>query len=170
MKGKNIMTEENLKLLTTNFGEIEKYLEQYIDVSSELMQIDSEENGMITEKVNQREKIIGEIDFLTKQCKETINSLDSEECQLVKKMLNEDTAKVNANGAMAILRNSILNLKLVQEKAAAKDKDLVAQFNSRMNEAKDKLSDLQNDKKKADYFSSTVPTVNNVGVNFDSNF
>ena len=39
-----------------------------------------------------------------------------------------------------------------------------------MNEAKDKLSDLQNDKKKADYFSSTVPTVNNVGVNFDSNF
>lgn len=164
------MTEENLKLLTTNFGEIEKYLEQYIDVSSELMQIDSEENGMITEKVNQREKIIGEIDFLTKQCKETINSLDSEECQLVKKMLNEDTAKVNANGAMAILRNSILNLKLVQEKAAAKDKDLVAQFNSRMNEAKDKLSDLQNDKKKADYFSSTVPTVNNVGVNFDSNF
>ena len=125
---------------------------------------------MITEKVNQREKIIGEIDFLTKQCKETINSLDSEECQLVKKMLNEDTAKVNANGAMAILRNSILNLKLVQEKAAAKDKDLVAQFNSRMNEAKDKLSDLQNDKKKADYFSSTVPTVNNVGVNFDSNF
>lgn len=170
MKGKNIMTEENLKLLTTNFGEIEKYLEQYIDVSSELMQIDSEENDMITEKVNQREKIIGEIDFLTKQCKETINSLDSEECQLVKKMLNEDTAKVNANGAMAILRNSILNLKLVQEKAAAKDKDLVAQFNSRMNEAKDKLSDLQNDKKKADYFSSTVPTVNNVGVNFDSNF
>ena len=164
------MTEENLKLLTTNLGEIEKYLEQYIDVSSELMQIDSEENGMITEKVNQREKIIGEIDFLTKQCKETINSLDSEECQLVKKMLNEDTAKVNANGAMAILRNSILNLKLVQEKAAAKDKDLVAQFNSRMNEAKDKLSDLQNDKKKADYFSSTVPTVNNVGVNFDSNF
>lgn len=164
------MTEENLKLLTTNFGEIEKYLEQYIDVSSELMQIDSEENDMITEKVNQREKIIGEIDFLTKQCKETINSLDSEECQLVKKMLNEDTAKVNANGAMAILRNSILNLKLVQEKAAAKDKDLVAQFNSRMNEAKDKLSDLQNDKKKADYFSSTVPTVNNVGVNFDSNF
>lgn len=164
------MTEENLKLLTTNFGEIEKYLEQYIDVSSELMQIDSEENDMITEKVNQREKIIGEIDFLTKQCKETINSLDSEECQLVKKMLNEDTAKVNANGTMAILRNSILNLKLVQEKAAAKDKDLVAQFNSRMNEAKDKLSDLQNDKKKADYFSSTVPTVNNVGVNFDSNF
>ena len=164
------MTEENLKLLTTNFGEIEKYLEQYIDVSSELMQIDSEENGMITEKVNQREKIIGEIDFLTKQCKETINSLDSEECQLVKKMLNEDTAKVNANGAMAILRNSILNLKLVQEKAAAKDKDLVSQSNSRMNEAKDKLSDLQNDKKKADYFSSTVPTVNNVGVNFDSNF
>lgn len=170
MKGKTVMTEENLKLLTTNFGEIEKYLEQYIDVSSELMQIDSEENDMITEKVNQREKIIGEIDFLTKQCKETINSLDSEECQLVKKMLNEDTAKVNANGAMAILRNSILNLKLVQEKAAAKDKDLVAQFNSRMNEAKDKLSDLQNDKKKADYFSSTVPTVNNVGVNFDSNF
>lgn len=170
MKGKTVMTEENLKLLTTNFGEIEKYLEQYIDVSSELMQIDSEENDMITEKVNQREKIIGEIDFLTKQCKETINSLDSEECQLVKKMLNEDTAKVNANGAMAILRNSILNLKLVQEKAAEKDKDLVAQFNSRMNEARDKLSDLQNDKKKADYFSSTVPTVNNVGVNFDSNF
>ncbi|MCM1298571.1 MAG: hypothetical protein NC203_08070 [Firmicutes bacterium] len=164
------MTEENLKLLTTNFGEIEKYLEQYIDATSLLMQIDSEENDKITEQVNQREKLIGEIDFLTKQCRETINSLDKEECAQVKKMLNEDTASVNANGAMAILRNSILNLKLVQEQAAAKDKDLVAQFSSRMNEAKDKLSDLTSGKKKAEYFSSTVPTVNNVGSNFDSNF
>lgn len=164
------MTEENLKMLTTNFGEIEKYLEQYTEETSSLMQIDSEENDKITEKVNQREKIIAEIDFLTKQCRETINSLDKEECELIKKMLNGDPSKVNANGAMAILRNSVLNLKLVQEKAAAKDKDLVAQFNSRMNEAKDKLSDLKSDKKKADYFSSTVPKINNVGSNFDSNF
>ncbi len=164
------MTEENLKLLTTNFGEIEKYLEEYTEATSVLMQIDSEENDKITEKVNQREKLIGEIDFLTKQCRETINSLDKEESKLVKKMLNEDTAKVKADGAMAILRNAILNLKLVQEKAVEKDKDLIAQFNSRMNEAKDKLSELTDGKKKADYFSATIPTVNKVGSNFDSNF
>ena len=49
-----------------------------------------------------------------------------------------------------------------------KENQLHLQFTSRRNEIKDKLEKLQQDKKKINFFSSTVNSPNKVGQTFDS--
>ena len=67
------------------------------------------------------------------------------------------------------MQNAIKSLRSAQMQAAESDKALQAQFTSRVNEAKEQLMQLKNDKKKIDYYSSINPS-GSIGGSLDSSF
>ena len=164
------MTEENVKQLIEGFEKIEELLKQYIEVTDIIMGTESEDFVLISGRVQEREQIIGQIDFVKKQCTALIDSGEPEEAVQIREMLTGSNINQHISADFIELRNAIVSLRSAQNQAAEKDKALQAQFNSRANEAKEELVKLKDDKKKLDYYTSTNSASSGVGGSLDSSF
>lgn len=164
------MTEENVKQLIEGFEKIEELLKQYIEVTDIIMGTESEDFALISGRVQEREQIIGQIDFVKKQCTSLIDSGEPEEAVQIREMLTGSNINQHISADFIELRNAIVSLRSAQNQAAEKDKALQAQFNSRANEAKEELVKLKDDKKKLDYYTSANSAPSGVGGSLDSSF
>ena len=85
-------------------------------------------------------------------------------------MLTGETINERISEEMIPLRSAIVNLRSAQLKAAESDRNLQLQFESRLQEAKDQLKQLNSDKKKLDYYSSLQQGGAKLGGSLDSSF
>lgn len=163
------MKTENVKMLAENFAKLEQHLLKYNEIGASIMKIESEETEEITEKVQERSDIIEEMDKVRSLCTELIDSFEPEESALIRGMLTGTNINQRISDELSPLQNAIVSLRSAQLQAAESDKALQAQFASRVNEAKEELVQLKNDKKKLDYYSSVNPT-GKLGGSLDSSF
>lgn len=164
------MTEENIKQLIEGFEKIEQLLKQYIEATNVIMATESEDIVIISGKVQEREQLIGEIDFVKKQCSTLIDSGEPEEAVQIREMLTGSNINQHISEDFIELRNAIVSLRSAQGQAAEKDRALQAQFSSRANEAKEELVRLKDNKKKLDYYTSANAAPNDVGGSLDDSF
>lgn len=164
------MIEENVKQLIEGFEKMEGLLNEYAEATSVIMKTESEDMETIAKKVEEREELIGQIDFIKKQCSVLIDSGEAEEAELIRGLLTGSNINQRIPDSFIALRNAIVSLRSAQSQAAERDKLLQAQFSSRTNEAKEELVKLNNDKKKLDYYTSANSAPSNVGGSLDSSF
>lgn len=164
------MLEQDIKQLIANFGEMEQLLKDYIEATNVIMQTESENSEKIAEKIAVREGIIGEIDFLKKQCSELIDSGEENEAKQIRELLTGVNTNQHITDSFIPLRSAIVGLRSAQSQAVEKDEALKKQFNSRSEEAKSELMKLNDEKKKLDYYSSVNTTPSNLGGSLDSSF
>lgn len=161
--------EKTIQQLTDNFAQLEKLLISYTELGSDILKIESEEAEKITDKINQRDELIGEMDIIKKECTALIDSFDSDNSAQIRSMLSGTNINQHISNELAPVRNAVVSLRSAQMQAMEIDKSLQAQFTSRINEAKEELVQLKNDKKKLDYYSSINPS-EKLGGSLDSSF
>lgn len=164
------MLEQDIKQLMANFGEMEQLLMNYIEATNVIMQTESENAEKIAEKIAERESIIGEIDFLKKQCSELIDSAEPKEAVQIRELLTGVNTNQHITDSFVPLRSAIVGLRSAHAQAVEKDESLKKQFNSRSQEAKSELVKLNDEKKKLDYYSSVNTAPSTLGGSLDSSF
>ncbi len=163
------MQNNNLTKLAEEFAELEKLLLNYNRIGAEVMKIESDDVEILTDKIQERSDLVEEMDKVKSFCTELIDSFEMEDAELIRSMLNGGTINRRIEEKLLPLQNAIVSLRSAQMQAAESDKALQAQFTSRVNEAKEQLMQLKNDKKKIDYYSSVNPS-GNIGGSLDSSF
>ena len=164
------MTNTDIQRLCEIFGSTEQLLEQYTAIAAVIMKTESEESELLTEKIADRQKLIDEIEELRKEASAILDGGDKREAELIRGMLTGDAINEHITDELIPVRKAVVNLRAVQSQAAESDRALQLQFASRLQEAKDQLKQLNDEKKKLDYYSSLNPTGTNLGGSLDSSF
>ena len=165
------MTNTDIQRLCEIFNNTEQLLEQYNGIAEVIMKTESDEGELLTEKIAERQGLIDKISELREEATGIIDSGDEREAKLIRGMLTGDTINERIAEEMIPLRSAIVNLRSAHIKAAESDRNLQLQFESRLQEAKDQLKQLNSDKKKLDYYSSLQQGGGNkLGGSLDSSF
>ena len=162
------MTNSDTQRLCEIFGSMEQLLEQYTDIGAEVMRTESDEIELLNEKIAKRQQLIDEIETLRKEVTGILDESDKREAELIRGMLTGGF--INQRISDEHIRKAVVNLRSAQMKAAERDVMLQRQFESRLIEAKDNLKQLNDDKKKLDYYSSLNQKGVNLGGSLDSSF
>lgn len=164
------MKNTDIQRLCEIFNNTEQYLEQYAAIAEVIMKIDSEESQLLTEKIAERQELIDKISVLREEATRILDGSDKREAELIRGMLTGDTINKHIADELVPVRQAIVNLRSAQNKAAENDKALQLQFESRLQEAKDQLKQLNDDKKKLDYYSSLKQGGAKLGGSLDGSF
>lgn len=164
------MKNTDIQRLCEIFNDTEQYLEQYTAIAEVIMKIDSEESQLLTEKIAERQKLIDKISVLREEATQILDGSDKREAELIRGMLTGGTINEHIAEELIPVRNAIVNLRSAQIKAAETDRALQLQFESRLQEAKDQLKQLNDDKKKLDYYSSLKRGGAKLGGSLDGSF
>lgn len=164
------MKNTDIQRLCGIFEEIEQLLEQYNDIAEVIMKTESEEAELLSEKIGERQKLIEKIDGLRSEAAAILDGSDPYEAQLIRGMLTGDNINQRISEELLPVRSAAVNLRSAQSMAAESDRKLQLQFESRLQEAKDQLVQLNNDKKKLDYYSSLNQSGTYLGGSLDSSF
>ena len=164
------MTNTDKQRLCEIFSKSEQLLEQYNDIAAVIMKTESDEIELLAEKIAERQALIDEIEVLRKEGSEILNNGDKLEAELVRSMLTGDRINERIADDLVPVRKAVVNLRSAQTKAAESDRALQLQFESRLEEAKSQLKELNNEKKKLDYYSSLNQSSTHLGGTLDSSF
>lgn len=164
------MTNTDIQRLCEIFGRMDQLLEQYTAIAAVIMKTESDESELLTEKIADRQKLIDEIEALRMEASEIIDGGDKREAELIRGMLTGDAINEHIAQELIPVRKAIVNLRSAQIKAAESDRALQLQFESRLQEAKDQLKQLNDEKKKLDYYSSLNQNGTKLGGSLDSSF
>lgn len=164
------MTNTDKQRLCEIFNESEELLEQYNDIAALIMKTESDEIELLTDKIAERQALIDKIEELRKEGSAILDGGDKLEAELVRSMLTGDTINERIADDLVPVRNAVVNLRSAQSKAAESDRALQLQFESRLEEAKSQLKELNNEKKKLDYYSSLNQNGTKLGGSLDSSF
>ncbi len=163
------MENNNVTKLAEEFAELEKLLLEYNRIAADVMKIESDDVEILTDKIQERSDLVEEMDKVKGLCTELIDSFEKEDAELIRSMLTGTNTNRRIDEKLLPLQNAIVSLRSAQMQAAESDRALQAQFTSRVNEAKEQLMQLKNDKKKIDYYSSINPS-GSIGGSLDSSF
>lgn len=164
------MTNTDIQRLCGILGNMEQLLEQYNDIAAVIMKTESDELELLTEKIAKRQQLIDEIEELRKEATAILDGGDKREAELIRSMLTGDTINEHVAEGLIPVRKAAVNLRSAQMKAAESDRTLQRQFESRLQEAKDQLMQLNTEKKKLDYYSSLNQNSSRLGGSLDSSF
>lgn len=164
------MTNTDIQRLCEIFSSTEQLLEEYTDIGAVIMKTESEESEILTEKIAERQKLIDKITELRSEATGILDGGDKREAELIRGMLTGSVVNEHVKDELIPVRTAIVNLRSAQLKAAENDRALQLQFESRLQEAKEQLKQLNDDKKKLDYYSSLNQTGPNLGGSLDSSF
>lgn len=164
------MTNNNVQHLCGIFGEMEQHLVQYKDIAEVIMKIESDEIDALNEKIAERQQLIEKIAKLQEEATAILNGSDPREAQLIRGMLTGENINQRIAEELIPVRSAAVNLRSAQSMAAETDKNLQFQFESRLEEAKEQLRQLNSDKKKLDYYSSLKKSGAKLGGSLDSSF
>lgn len=142
---------------------------EYNRIAADVMKIESDDVEILTDKIQERSDLVEEMDKVKGLCTELIDSFEKEDAELIRSMLTGTNTNRRIDEKLLPLQNAIVSLRSAQMQAAESDRALQAQFTSRVNEAKEQLMQLKNDKKKIDYYSSINPS-GSIGGSLDSSF
>ena len=163
------MENNNVIKLAEEFAELEKLLLEYNRIAADVMKIESDDVEILTDKIQERSDLVEEMDKVKGLCTELIDSFEKEDSELIRSMRMGTNTNRRIDEKLLPLQNAIISLRSAQMQAAESDRALQAQFTSRVNEAKEQLMQLKNDKKKLDYYSSINPS-GSIGGSLDSSF
>ena len=164
------MTNTDKQRLCEIFNESEQLLEQYNDIAAVIMKTESDEIELLTGKIAERQALIDKIEELRKEGTAILNGGDKLEAELVRSMLTGATINERIADDLVPVRKAVVNLRSAQAKAAESDRALQLQFESRLEEARSQLKELNNEKKKLDYYSSLNQSGSALGGSLDSSF
>ena len=164
------MKNTDVKRLCEIFEEMEQHLGQYTDIAEVIMKTESEEAELLNEKISERQTLIEKIEKLREEATAILDGSDPREAQLVRGMLTGENINQRIADELIPVRGAAVNLRSAQSMAAESDKKLQLQFESRLQEAKDQLVQLNNDKKKLEYYSSLNQSGTKLGGSLDSSF
>ena len=157
------MTNTDIQRLCEIFSSTEQLLEQYTDIAAVIMQTESDEIEFLTERIAERQQLVDKIEKLRGEAKVILDGGDEREAELIRNMLTGSTINEHISQELLPLRSAIVNLRSAQNKSAESDRNLQLQFQSRLQEAKDQLKQLNDDKKKLNYYSSVSQNSSNLG-------
>lgn len=161
------MNDNNLNEIAGHLVEIEKLLEQFDKVTDALLLCETENTEEIDALIAQRQELIELMEIHRLAYSEAIDLEDKQTAATIRGFLAGNTSG-HISDALLPIHNAAVNLRSTHSAAMEKENKLHLQFTSRRNEIKDKLEKLQQDKKKINFYSSTVNTPNKVGQTFDS--
>lgn len=164
------MTNNDVQRLCGIFSETEQLLEQYDAIAQVIMKIESEEAELLTEKIGERQKLVDKVKELQSEVTAILDGGDKHEAELIRGMLTGENAIQRIPEELVAVRKAIVNLRSAHMKAAESDRNLQLQFESRLQEAKDELVQLNSDKKKLDYYSSLQQGGAKLGGSLDSSY
>ena len=164
------MKNTDIQRICEIFGRMEELLEQYTAIAAVMMKTESEENELLTEKIAERQKQVDEISVLREEASGILDGGDKREAELIRGMLTGGTANEHIPQELIPVRKSAVNLRSAQIKASESDRALQLQFESRLQEAKDQLKQLNDEKKKLDYYSSLKQGGAKLGGSLDGSF
>lgn len=164
------MTKTDVQRLCEIFGSTEQLLERYAAIAEVIMKTESEDNELLTEKIAERQELIDEISELREEATGILDGGDKREAELIRAMLTGGASNERIAEELVHVRKAVVNLRSAQMKAAETDRALQLQFESRLQEAKDQLKQLNDDKKKLDYYSSLQQGGPKLGGSLDSSF
>lgn len=164
------MTNTEIKRLCEIFSSTEQLLEEYTAIAPVIMKTESDEGELLREKIDERQKLVDRISELRAEATEILDSGDKREAELIRAMLTGSTVNEHVKDELIPVRKAVVNLRSAHIKATESDRALQMQFESRLQEAKDQLKQLNSEKKKLDYYSSLNQTGNKLGGSLDSSF
>ena len=164
------MKNTDIQRLCEIFNSTEQLLEQYTDIAAVIMQTESDEIEFLTERIAERQQLVEKIDKLRGEAKTILDGSDKREAELIRNMLTGATINERIPEELIPLRNAIVNLRSAQSKSAESDRSLQLQFESRLQEAKDQLKQLNDDKKKLNYYSSVNQSSTTLDGSLDGSF
>ena len=164
------MTNTNIQRLCEIFGKLEQLLEQYTEIGAVMMRTESEEIEFLNERIAERQRLLDEIEGLRKEATAILDSSDKREAEVIRNMLTGDTMNERISDELIPVRKAVVNMRSAQSKAAENDRNLQLQFESRLQEAKDQLKQLNDEKKKLDYYSTLNQTGTKLGGSLDGSF
>ena len=164
------MTNTDKQRLCEIFNESEQLLEQYNDIAAVIMKTESDEIELLTGKIAERQTLIDETETLRQEATTIIDGSDKREAELIRSMLTGDTINEHVADDLIPVRKAVVNLRSAQIKAAESDKALQLQFQSRLEEAKEQLKQLNTEKKKLDYYSTLNQNSTKLGGSLDGSF
>ena len=164
------MTNTDIQRLCQLFNDTEQLLEQYNAIAEVIMKTESDELELLAEKIDERQKLIDKISELRIEATKILDGGDKQEAELIRGMLKGENAIQRIPDELIPVRKAVVNLRSAHIKAAESDRSLQLQFESRLQEAKDQLKQLNSDKKKLDYYSSLNQTGANLGGSLDGSF
>ena len=151
-------------------GRIEELLEKYTEIAAVLMRTESDELELLTEKIAERQSLVDETETLRKEASEILDNAEKGEAELIRSMLTGGATNEHLTDDLIPVRKAVVNLRSAQTKAAESDRTLQMQFENRLEEAKDQLKQLNDEKKKLDYYSSLNQNSTNLGGSLDGSF
>lgn len=164
------MKNTDVQRLCEIFNETEQLLEQYNAIAGVIMKTESDEAELLTEKIDERQKLIDRVKELQGEVTAILDSGDKHEAELIRGMLTGENAIQRIPDELDPVRKAIVNLRSAHMKAAESDRNLQLQFESRLQEAKDQLMQLNSDKKKLNYYSSLQQGSARLGGSLDGSF
>ena len=164
------MRNTDIQRLCELFNETEELLEQYSAIAEVIMKTESDELELLTEKISERQKLIDRVSKLQSEVTLILDSGDKFEADLIRGMLTGENTNQHIPDELIPVRKAIVNLRSAHIKAAQNDRNLQLQFESRLQEAKDQLVQLNSDKKKLDYYSSLKQSGAQLGGAWDGSF
>lgn len=162
------MTNNDIVRLSEIFDSMEQLLEQYNAIAAVIMRTESEEIELLTEKIAERQRLIDETETLRREATSILDNCDKREAELIRSMLTG--GYINQHIVDDRIRKAVVNLRSAQMKASESDIALQRQFESRLVEARDNLKQLNDDKKKLDYYSSLNQKGISLGGSLDSSY
>lgn len=162
------MTTNDITRLSEIFVSMEQLLEQYNDIAAVILRTESEEIELLTEKIAERQRLIDETEALRSEATSILDSVDKREAELIRNMLTGGT--INQRIVDDRICKAVVNLRSAQMKASESDIALQRQFESRLVEARENLKQLNDDKKKLDYYSSLNQKGITLGGSLDSSY
>lgn len=164
---RNDMNENNLNKIVIHCNAIEELLGQFDNVTNALLQCETENAEEIDALIARRQELVELMEIHHLAYVEAIDLEDRQTAATIRGFLAGNTSG-HINEALLQVHNAIVNLRSAHSASMEKENQLHLQFASRRNEIKDKLEKLQQDKKKIDFYSSTVNAPKKVGHAFDS--
>lgn len=164
------MTSNNVQNLCEIFSKTEQLLEKYNDIAAVIMKTESDDIELLTSKIAERQSMIDEIEELRSEASAILDGGDKSEAELIRSMLTGDTTNEHVTDELIPVRKAVVNLRSAQAKAAESDRALQLQFESRLEEARSELKQLNDEKKKIDYYSSLKQGGANLGGSLDGSF
>jgi len=153
-------------LLMEKFNHLESLLVSFGELSGRLSSSDLELTDETQVILDEREKIIGEINTLRPQITEIIDKQQPDKASAIRKMLTGETVLADFSEDEKAVQGKIINLRSIQSDIMQKECGNRMRFRRKYDEIRGELENLQREKKKLNFYQNNK--VNEKGAKFDN--
>ncbi len=157
---------KNFNLFLELLDSLEILLDQYNSLTNQLSSIDMEEIEEIDSIFIDRDAIISGMDELKPQISGLIEMQATEISALIRKMLMGEPIGTKLDSEQKLIQQRAINLRSLQNDILTTDENNRKRMKEKYDEIKNSLVNLQNDKKKINFYSNAK--LNQTGSTFNN--